>query len=67
MTEGNAAESVWTAQPGAEYEPLKRLPHAPPTPELAAKLEREARQDVAAREGAYRTPVTPETLRINIP
>jgi hypothetical protein len=67
MNQTNPAESVWTAIPDAEFAPLKRLPHAPPTPERAQALETEARKDVAARAEAYRTPVTAETLRLSIP
>jgi len=66
MSDKCSGESVWTTAPNAEFELLKRLPQEAPSPEGAQELEDEARKEVAGRAEAYRTPVTPETLRLRM-
>ena len=64
MREDRSTESVWTSAPNAEpLVALTRLPQAPPSRARAQALEVEARREIAARAAAYRTTVSPETLR----
>jgi hypothetical protein len=63
----NAVVTVWTAEPDAEYEPLKHVQIDPPNQAQANELSDEARAEIKDRVEAYMTPVSEETLRIFCP